>query len=163
MPVMGMRIIKTSISVVLCLLIAYWLDYSPPVFACMAAVVFTQGNYKDSVKSGIARTIATIVGCIIAIGIMFIGAENQYLNIALIGIGCAVNIYFCVLIKQPEAAALASIIFISMIVSQTDDTYLFAFVRLAETLSGVVISILVNILIFPIKEKREPNYELMIN
>jgi uncharacterized membrane protein YgaE (UPF0421/DUF939 family) len=113
----------------------------------MAAIVVTQGNYKDSVQSGIARAVATVVGCLIAIIIILINAENQYIHILLIGLGCALNIYFCVLIKQPEAAALASIVFLSMAVQPPDNTLLFSIMRFAETMTGIVISIAVNVLL----------------
>jgi uncharacterized membrane protein YgaE (UPF0421/DUF939 family) len=145
-PPIGMRIIKTSISVVLCLLLAQLLKYPAPTFACMAAVIVTRENFESSFQQGIARIVATIVGCLFALAIMHFNIENQYLHILVTGIGCAFTIYFCVLIKHPDAAALSAVIFLSLALTHVDDKYLFALVRLIETVAGIIIALLVNLL-----------------
>ena len=146
-PAFGMRIVKTGLSVLLCLLLAHWLNQPPPVFACMAAIVVTRENMELSLSQGVARILSTIVGCLFAIAIMFISAENAYLHILLVSLGCALTIYFCVLIKHPDAAALAGVIFLSLAISHPNDKYTFALLRLAETVAGIVIALGVNALI----------------
>jgi len=142
-----MRIIKTGVSVALCLLAGYLLNQPAPIFACMAAIVVTQGSVGESLRSGVARIIATVVGCAIALVIMLASIENPYVHMLTVGLGCALTIYFCVLIKYPNAAALAGIIFVSLAVSRPDDKYAFALMRLIETAAGIAISVGVNVLL----------------
>ncbi len=146
-PPIGMRILKTGISVALCLLLAYWLNQPPPVFACMAAIVVMRENLELSLHQALARILSTIVGCLCAIAIMFINAENIYLHILLVSLGCALTIYFCVLIKHPDTASLAAIIYLSLAISHPDDKYSFTLIRLTETIAGIVITIAVNAII----------------
>lgn len=147
LPAMGMRIIKTSISVMLCLLPAHWLNQPPPIFACMAAVIVTRENIGLSFKQGLARILATMVGGLFALIIMYFNIQNQYLHILITGAGCALAIYFCVLIKHPDAAALSAIIFLSLALTHLDDKYTFALTRLIETVAGIIVALAVNVLI----------------
>jgi uncharacterized membrane protein YgaE (UPF0421/DUF939 family) len=145
-PTLGMRIIKTSISVILCLLLGHFLKYPSPVFACMAAVIVTRENFESSFQQGIARILATIVGCLFALAIMHFNIENEYVHILVICAGCILTIYFCVLIKHPDAAALSAIIFLSLTLTHVEDKYLFTLVRFTETVAGIIIALLVNLL-----------------
>jgi uncharacterized membrane protein YgaE (UPF0421/DUF939 family) len=112
----------------------------------MAAVIVTRENFESSFQQGIARIVATIVGCLFALVIMHINIENQYLHILLSGIGCALTIYFCVLITHPDAAALSAVIFLSLALTHVDDKYVFALIRFLETVAGIIIALLVNLL-----------------
>lgn len=155
-PAIGLRIIKTGISVLLCLLLAYWFKQQPPVFACMAAIVVMRENMEQSLSQGIARIVSTIVGCLFAIAIMFINAQNSYIHYLLIALGCVLTIYFCVLIKHPDTASLSSLIYISISISHPEDKYSFALLRLMETIAGILVALAVNALIRP-KYKEKPD------
>ncbi|MDR2900163.1 MAG: aromatic acid exporter family protein [Treponema sp.] len=145
-PPIGMRMIKTSLSVILCLLLGYWFHYPTPLYACMAAVIVTREDFTSSFQQGIARILATVVGCLFALIIMHFNIENVYLNILIIGAGCILTIYFCVLIKHPDAAALSAIIFLSLTMVHIEDKYLFTLIRFSETVAGIIIAIAVNVL-----------------
>jgi uncharacterized membrane protein YgaE (UPF0421/DUF939 family) len=130
----------------LCLLIGSILNYPTPVFACMAAVIVTRENFESSFQQGIARILATIVGCLVALIIMHFNIENEYLHILVTGIGCVLTIYFCVLIKHPDAAALSAVIFLSLVLTHVNDKYLFTLIRFSETVAGIIIALCVNLL-----------------
>jgi uncharacterized membrane protein YgaE (UPF0421/DUF939 family) len=146
-----MRIIKTSLSVVLCLLLGLWLNQPPPIFACMAAVIVTRESFELSMKQAIARVLATVVGCLFALVVMHFPIGNDYLHILVTGLGCALTIYFCVLIKHPDAAALSAIIYLSLALTHIDDKFVFTATRFIETVIGIIIAITVNVLL---KKKR---------
>jgi uncharacterized membrane protein YgaE (UPF0421/DUF939 family) len=145
-PVIGLRIIKTSISVVLCLLLAHWLKQPAPIYACIAAIIVTRENFKESFKQGISRILSTIVGCLFAMVVMSFGVENEYFYILMAGIGCMLTIYFCVLIKYPDTAALAAITYLLLVLTHFDDIYIHTIIRLAETIVGIILAIGVNTL-----------------
>jgi uncharacterized membrane protein YgaE (UPF0421/DUF939 family) len=146
-PPIGMRIIKTSVSVMACLLLGHLFHYPTPLFACMAAVIVTRENFETSFQQSIARILATIVGCLFALIIMQGEFKNEYVHILITGAGCVLTIYFCVLIKHPDAAALSAIIFLSLALTHIDDKYVFTFIRLTETIAGIIVSLLVNLLL----------------
>jgi uncharacterized membrane protein YgaE (UPF0421/DUF939 family) len=85
---------------------------------------------------------------------MHFNIGNEYLHVLVTGLGCLATIYFCVLIKHPDAAALSAIIFLSLALFHVADKYEFAFLRMAETIAGIIVAIGVNALIKP--PKTEP-------
>jgi uncharacterized membrane protein YgaE (UPF0421/DUF939 family) len=147
--------IKTAISVMLLLLLGYWLGLDTPVYACMAAVIVTKENVQASWKQALARILATIVGCFVALAIMHFNIGNEYLHVLVTGIGCVITIYFCVLIKHPDAAALSAIVFLSLALFHVEDKYDFAFLRMAETIAGIVVAIGVNALVMPPRKEEK--------
>jgi uncharacterized membrane protein YgaE (UPF0421/DUF939 family) len=151
-PHIGFRIIKTAIAIILCLLIGYWLNQPPPIFACMAAVVVMRENMELSIRQSIYRVMSTVVGCSLAFLIMLINIQSEYLHILVTGAGCALTVYFCVLIKKPETASLSGIIFLSLAVTHPDDKYAFALLRLTETILGIAVSLGINALPFKHRE-----------
>lgn len=58
----GMRNIKTSLSVFLCLLLFELINRGNSIFACIAAVICMQNTVVDSMEKGIARVIGTVIG-----------------------------------------------------------------------------------------------------
>lgn len=144
LPHIGLRIIKTGISIMLCLLLAHWLNHPQPIYACFAVIMATRENIRASFKEGMSRILATIVGCIFALAITEIEISNIYLQILIIGASCMFIIYFCVLIKQPGSAALAVIIYLILALTPANDNYQYTVVRLIETIAGIVIAIGIN-------------------
>lgn len=57
----GMRNIKTALSVFICLCFEA-INQDKALFACMAAVMCVQNTIEDSMKIGISRIIGTIIG-----------------------------------------------------------------------------------------------------
>lgn len=58
----GMRNIKTTISVFICLLVFELINRNNPIFACIAAVICVQNTIVDSKEIGFSRIIGTIIG-----------------------------------------------------------------------------------------------------
>jgi uncharacterized membrane protein YgaE (UPF0421/DUF939 family) len=85
---------------------------------------------------------------------MHFNIGNEYLHILVAGAGCVVTIYFCVVIKHPDAAALSALIFLSLALQHVDDKYMFAMLRMTETIAGIVIAILINALLMPPKAEQ---------
>ncbi len=146
LPHIGMRMVKTGVSVLVCLLIAQLCAYPSPVFACVAAIIVTKDTIENSFKQGIDRVVSTLVGGAIAIVILLwnIDVFNPYLRIAIVALGCILTLYFCVVIKSPDAAALACVVFLSIVLQHPQDKYIFALTRIAETVAGIVVSLTVN-------------------
>ncbi len=149
LPHIGMRIVKTGLSVTICLALGHLFSYSAPIYACVAAIIVTKDTIENSFKQGVDRVVSTLVGGAIAILILLLGITDTsaYLEVVLVGVGCILTLYFCVVLKNPDAAALACVVFLTIVLQHPQDKYIFALTRVGETIVGIVISLLVNRLV----------------
>ena len=158
-PKLGLRTIKTSISVFLCLI----LFPREPFFACLAAVSCLQNNVSNSVKASINRVLGTIVGALH--GLIFLvfcryfkfNIESELISSFLIYLSVAIGIIFviytCNLIKRPGGINVSCIAFLAITtVHAFADPLYYALNRIIQTFFGVIIALLVNRFIFPVEK-----------
>lgn len=158
-PKLGLRTIKTSISVFLCLI----LFPKEPFFACLAAVSCLQNNVSNSVKASINRVLGTIVGALH--GLIFLvfcryfkfNIESELISSFLIYLSVAIGIIFviytCNLIKRPGGINVSCIAFLAITtVHAFADPLYYALNRIIQTFFGVIIALLVNRFIFPVEK-----------
>ena len=142
----GMRLIKTGVSLFICLVAAQVIGLPIPIYACVAAIFSMKGTMGESFHYGISRMVSTIVGGALALAVLFCGIHKiaPYIEILAVTIGVILNLYFCVLIKAPDAAGLSSVIFLTIVLQHPVDYVRFTIIRVIETLAGILISIIVN-------------------
>lgn len=152
LPRIGLRNIKTSISVCICLI----LFSKDPFFATIASVMCMQDTMEHSVKIGTTRVTGTLIGGVL--GLVFLNT-TRYLNVEnfvplITAIGVSTAIYLCNTIKRPEACAMSSLVLIAiMIAPATSSAFGYAFKRTVETILGIIVALLVNKYIKPPKEE----------
>lgn len=163
-PKVGLRTIKSAISVFLCLL----LFPDMPFFACLTAVICLQDTVSNSIEMGINRGLGTILGglmgLIFLIFTRFISSSfptdfiSSILIYTIISIGIIAVIYCCNLINKTGAINIACIVFLGVTTAHAyEDPLHYALNRTIQTLFGILISILVNKYITPPKEKHPIN------
>ncbi len=149
----GMRMIKTVIAVFICSIIG-WLRGESPFFAMIAAVLCMQTSTEKALVASINRTVGTLIGG--ALGVALLWAETlvhlqhhmplYYLavSVALIPI-----ISIAVAIRRPSAAAFSCVVFLSTMVQHVGDAvpYAYALNRMLDTMVGIVVSLLVNLIL----------------
>lgn len=144
-PPIGMRMFKTALSVTLCLLLAWLISYPPPIYACVAAVIVTRETVGRSLRMGVGRVLATLIGGAVAIAFLFLNVGvSSWLEIPLVGAGVLLALYVCLLFKAPEAAALAAVTMLIIVLGHPEDKYIFALTRMGETVAGICVSLTVN-------------------
>lgn len=159
MPKIGLRTIKTSISVFLCL----FLFPNEPFFACLAAVSCLQNNVSNSIKASKNRVIGTIVGALY--GLIFLifcryfkfNLESEFLSNTLIyfsiAIGIILVIHTCNLIKKSGGINVSCIAFLAITTVHAYSAPLYyALDRIIQTIFGSVIALLVNYFVFPVEK-----------
>lgn len=151
-PSMGSRNIKTGLAVLICLL--FWQN---SLFAAIAAVICMKDTVENSLKIGVNRLIGTLLGGIL--GLILLTTINFFSLKPILplvtAIGVVLIIYSCNLIKKPAASSIASIVLISILISNSyDNPLMYSIRRTVETAFGVVIAILINMYINPPKEKK---------
>ncbi|GAB6168639.1 hypothetical protein JCM1393_10990 [Clostridium carnis] len=153
-PRIGLRNIKTAISVFLCLL----LFPKDPFYAAIASVICMQPTVENTLKAGVNRLIGTLLGGTVGVIMLFL---FRYLEISFLlplfaGLGISLVIYSCNVVNKPAASSIASIVLVAIMVAPaTSNPLMYATRRTIETAFGVVIAILVNKYFNPPKNKKE--------
>jgi uncharacterized membrane protein YgaE (UPF0421/DUF939 family) len=144
----GMRNIKTALSVFICLLFFEAINRDKALFACMAAVMCVQNTIEDSMKIGISRIIGTIIGGLSGALILYI--VNTFFDdrilIIIIPLGIMILIKLCVTIKMKQAVSICCIVFLVITISMNHEEgyILYTYNRVLDTTIGILIALLVN-------------------
>ena len=159
----GMRVIKTITAVTVCLFIAWLLGSrdSLPI-AAIAAIVTMQATRSETLRIGVFRILGTIIGGVFGILTILIGLVLPYytdgLFIIVIPVMLLLNLYLCNLLKMQDSCSISCVVtiiiaaYIVADASSFDETLLFTFIRLRDTLIGVVVATAINM--FPGLVKR---------
>ncbi|MCB2288265.1 aromatic acid exporter family protein [Clostridium sp. CS001] len=148
MQKIGMRNIKTAISVFLCMLILKLFKNTSPFYACIAAVITMQGTVHGSFTAGKNRLIGTIIGA--TFGLIF--ALISPVNILLTSIGIIFIIYFLSFADKKDSISIACVVFLAIMINVNQgNALIYSFKRVVETFIGITVAVFVNYLIFPPK------------
>ncbi len=165
-PHIGLRILKTTIAVFLCLL-AYWLrgyrGQDMPAEAAITAIICMQPYVRDSREYAFNRLAGTLIGA--AWGLLFLTlmlampflGRNAFVLYALMALGVMVSLHTAVLLRMSDASSLAAIVFICIVIAFPDieEPFKQALIRIAGVLLGTFIAISVNIFRLPREKKRD--------
>ncbi len=144
----GMRNFKTALSVFLCLLFYEFINRDNAVLACIAAVICVQNTFEDSMQTGRARVIGTIIGGFTGALVLYI--VNTYFNdnilVFVIPLGIILLIQICVTINMKKAVVICCVVYLIVVISKNhEDGYvLYTVHRVLDTSIGIVIALLVN-------------------
>lgn len=140
---LGLRNIKTAISVFICLL----LIKKTPIYAVVAAIICMQSTVENSVKIGKTRLIGTFVGGVLGIALLTLTRTynlNNYVPL-ITACGVCIAIYISNIINIPAASAITSIVVVSIILAPSSTNPVsYAITRTIETAIGIIVAILVN-------------------
>ena len=129
LPPLGMRIIKTSVAVLLVLLF-YWLrgyrGQAMPTEAAITAIICMQPYVRDSRDYAVSRFTGTLIGA--AWGLMFLlpflalpGLGNRLFAVYLLmALGVLASLYTAVLLRRPDSSGLAAIVFLCIVIAFPD-------------------------------------------
>jgi uncharacterized membrane protein YgaE (UPF0421/DUF939 family) len=148
MQKIGMRNIKTAISVFLCMFILNFFQNISPFYACIAAVITMQGTVHGSFTSGKSRLIGTIIGATCGLLFALISPSNIFLTSA----GIIFVIYFLSFVDEKDSISIACVVFLAIMINVNQgNALIYSFERVVETFIGIAVAVLVNYLVFPPK------------
>ncbi|MDO5517240.1 MAG: aromatic acid exporter family protein [Clostridium sp.] len=160
LPRIGLRNIKTALSVTLCMIIFDIINRDNAFFACIAAVFCMKDTVSSSISMGKNRIIGTMIGGLIGIFLIYLSSIFPFLyNISSImtGIGISLSIYVCTLLKKPESVIVSCIVISGIMINYASHSYAYAINRSIDTALGIIIAIIVNKYINPPEEKCKKN------
>ena len=151
LPKPGLRNKKTALSVFFCILLFELIGRPNPLFACSAAIICMKETVHYSYKIGVDRLIGTLLGGIV--GLVFLLTTQSLIG----GLGILIVIYLCNLFKKSDASVISSIVFLAIVIGVSEKPpFLYALDRMTDTFVGIIIALLVNKNIYPLKEDENP-------
>lgn len=154
LPGIGMRIIKSAVSVSLCMIVDALRGGEGMVFYSMLAALWCIQMYRSkTLSNAMQRTIGTVVGALY--GLLYILVYPRYLNgtrtgyileAVFIFAGIVLVLYSTVLIHRNQASYFSCVVFLSIVVNHMGDVNPYSFVwnRFLDTMIGILIGVLVN-------------------
>lgn len=156
LPKIGMRIIKSALGVLLCFVI-YFIrgKQGTPFYSALAVLWCIQSQNKDTIQNALQRTIGTALGALY--GLVFILIKMyvcdlgygmlHYVVLSLIIIPI---IYTTVLLQKKNASYFSCVVYLSIVVNHLADEnpLFFVFDRSLDTLIGIALGLLINIIHF---------------
>ncbi len=147
----GMRVVKTALAVLICLLIEHYRGSSMPYHACIATIVCMQPTLKSTFKAATDRTIGTIIAGIYAylLAVLLIskaGMNPESLQFfLLIGALSFPLMTLMVIIKKTASLPITVIVFLVIMLSvSSTDPLAYTAERVAGTLIGIGVALFVN-------------------
>ena len=152
----GMRVIKTIAAVTICLLIAWMIGSrdSLPI-AAIAALVTMQATQSETLRIGVFRVLGTVIGGVFGILTVLIGLVLPFytdgLFIVIIPLMLLFNLYLCNLLKMQDSCTISCVVTIIVAAhiitdASFDESLVFTFIRLRDTMIGVVVASVINML-----------------
>lgn len=151
----GLRTVKTVISVFLCFLIDSYRSNSVPFYAAIAAILCIQPDIENSMIVAKNREISTIIGGLC--GMVFLSIERLFFTIQpelfrelILSIMLIPIIYLSVILKQRKGTFLMCVVFLCVTVTHERDInpICFAWNRVIDTSLGIGVSLCVNSILF---------------
>lgn len=154
LPIPGQRIFRSMVAVWFCFGVFFLRgQHGMPFYSVIAALQCLQPYNKDMGKVARKRLIGTLIGAfwglaalLLELELLYDGVPDRLSHFLLLGLFTGVVLYSTVLLKVPENAYFAAVVFLSVAINHIGDAnpYLFAFNRLLDTFIGVAVAEFVN-------------------
>lgn len=149
--IVGGRIFKTALSAFITAYICEWMGW-PPLFAVMTAIVTIEPTSADSIRKGLVRFPASIMGA----GFAMLFEAFFHHSALTYTLASVTTLYACHKFKLYDGLVVATLTSVAM-VTVTHAHYLDSFfVRMGTTFTGIAVSSVVNFIVLP------PKYAPMI-
>lgn len=160
MKTIGMRNIKTALSVGICIILLRMLKFDSAFYACIAAVITMQTTVENSFKTGKNRLIGTTIGTIIGIIFSYIAPHSTILTV----IGISLIIYITNILHENKSTNIACVVFLAIMINLKNISPLhYGINRFIETAIGIIVAVIVNRYICPYNTIKEEEKERLSN
>ncbi|MGO4936540.1 FUSC family protein [Fundicoccus sp. Sow4_H7] len=148
----GPRIIKTGLSVAISIFLAVtFLPHASGGLAGIAAVLSTMPSIRKSYETLISRTTSFAIGGIISIIMIYIFISTPIPPYIYVGIACILTIAVLTALNLNDMIGLACVTVVVIMLSEDQNYVAVAINRVLETFIGVLVSFIVNWIVYPPK------------
>jgi len=149
----GARLWKTALAVILALGISHLLHFKLPVFAGVAAIICMQPTVLGSLRSGLQRMQATIIGAVLSLLMLLLIHHIPGLphyHVILIGVTVLLATLVTLYLRWMDSMVLAAAtVVVIMVLPSDENVYLYAASRTIITFIGIIVATVVNAVIAP--------------
>lgn len=149
----GLRILKTTLAVAICIITAWTLNYPAPFYAAITAVLMMKSSPEHAVRASLDRILGTLFGGMI--GILFllitiyfnIPSESLAYTLLIVAV-LLVDLTLCKILNLREyATSMSAILVLAVLLNHNGtqgDAIQYMIRRILETLFGIFISVIIN-------------------
>lgn len=156
---LGLRAIKTSIAVLICILLSIILKRSDMFFSSIATVICMRQTYPETYDAGVGRLIGTLLGGFVGLTALSICRIipnsfyfKHYISSLLAPIFILAVVYICNTINCKASVQIACIVLLSVILSHSNSAYsntlFYVINRVFDTSMGIFVAMFVNKFLF---------------
>ena len=161
LPPIGMRIIKSSIGVLLGFIIYLLRGRQGAPFYTALSVLWCMQPYPSNARANAKqRTIGTMIGAfygliMILLEYYLLPFDNEFIRYLTISILIIPVIYTTVLINKKNSSYFSCVVFLSIVVNHLTDKnpYFFVFNRVLDTMIGIGLALIINTVRIPRKKR----------
>jgi len=147
----GMRTIKTALVVIISYIVSSLINEELSFALIYAAVICVETSVVSSVKIGYNRVLGTVIGGVIGLIMNYV---PLYGGITM-AIGIIITIMFTNLLNIKKATGIAITLVVIIIIGSADTSpAIYAMQRTLDTIIGIVIATIVNMVIYPPDQMR---------
>jgi|SRR5690554_3111429 len=149
----GLRILKTSLAVFVCMTLFYLIGYFYPIHALIACVLMMKETSEETKKAGIDRIKGTLLGGSLSYVALIVSKELQidstHLLVPVI-LSLSIFISFIMVKGFEQSSSVASMSAVMIIItlmshaSSTNSVFIYVSTRTIETLVGILIAFIIN-------------------
>lgn len=160
----GLRTIKTSLAVFLCLVVQFifQINMLDTFYAVIAAIVCMRQTPEESLDMGVHRFVGTLIGGVVGFILINLAPYIPYyddgLYIVIVPLCMILCISSCVWINKKIAVVICCVVFLGIALDPTlnkENTISYVALRIIFTTIGIIIATLLNKYFFPYKEEEE--------
>ena len=142
----GMRNVKTALSVGVCLLFFQFIGVGDGIQAAIAAIICMKSSLQNSIQTGIERVIGTAIGSTLGVMSLLIIEKISFQVSTLLAItGIILIIYLCNIFKVQASIVIGLVVFLIILIGEKDVPPIqYGIVRLAETIFGIITAYVIN-------------------
>ena len=145
-PPIGLRTLKTGLSVTLALLLCRVIPDGTPFYAALGALVAMDRTFADSLRASATQLVGLLCGSLFGFLLVhFVPNPSAWL----IGLGTVLVITVCNYGRIPFTTSLSCLIFLSICTTPGSSTLLSTALRLRDTSVGLLVALVVNVLLQP--------------
>lgn len=166
LPHLGQRIVKTTVAVFLCLMFYYLRGYrgqDMPTEAAITAIICMQPYVRDTGAYALNRFVGTLIGAFWGLLLLLLLndfsalGQSVLLLYAMMAAGVLLSLYSAVFVRMPDAAGLASIVFLCIVIAFPDieNPLRQAGHRILDVFVGTTVATAVNVFRVPRGKRRD--------
>ena len=154
-PRVGMRNIKTTLAVFVCLLFYHLIGLEGYMFAVIATIICMQETIEKSFESGRSRFIGTLIGCIFGTALLIL---RHYIPVAFAGVllaslGITLLIALFHALKLSDSIIIACVALITIVMGNNiESPMIYGLNSLLGNFLGITVALVINLIDFKKKK-----------